>query len=315
MENILARVYFALALLHEGEISNATALLRQAEEMQLKQQDMLSNAYCTGSFSYENGLAKYLLAMALEQQGDTSNARILYGKAEKINGCLPPIIELYPVDKNNAATLLCICHNGNVPFKISATCPASVASAAALEILLASQHINPACSSFTGIPVPALCQYPYSHPRQTSMQIAGVNTPLIPFYDVAAATYAELEYKKPLIVARGVARFLLRRSAVAYAQQQDPCVGAIVDFGLFLINSNTQVDTRSWDTLPSSIDLARYTLPPGIHHITLTVQRPGYYPYTTTLPIKVQTHDLVVINIFNIHPNLTVTLIPSRFNP
>jgi len=311
LEQILARVYFALTLLHQGDENNACALLRQAEELQQRFQQSIQ-PYLKDHFCNDNALAKYLLALLLEYQDDTSNAAILYQQVQELNGILPVDLNLC-TEAEKHATLVIICHNGNVPFKISDTCPASIASALALEMILASQDIRPAYSSFTGIPVPALCQQWPSCPLPTTISLDGVCTPLSPILDVAAAAYNELEYKKPLIVARGVARFLLRRTAVAFAEGQDPCLGALVDFGIFIANASTKADTRSWRTLPSSIDLIRYRLAPGLHNIGIAVTGYGNNRYEEQCCIVLKAHDLCVINIFNIHPHVTINLIPTRF--
>lgn len=311
-EHILARVYFALALLQKGDSNNALALLKQAEDLQ-QRLNSLKQPYLSAIYRYDNALAKFLLALLLEQKGDKTNAAILFQQANSLTESSIPDCSL--TDTISTATVVLLCHNGNVPFKLSGTCPASIASAVALECLLSAQNLPPAYSSFTGIPVPVLCQYPYSLPLPTTSQIERHSLPLTPIVNVAETTYRELENKKPLIVARGVARFLMRRTAVGYAQEQDPSLGALVDFGLFIANLNTKADTRAWTTLPSSLDIAVYHIPPGVHDVRISVQRPFNRIYEKTFPITIKDHDICVIDIFNIHPEITKIIVPSRFNP
>lgn len=311
-EQVLARVYFALVLLHEGDESNAFAILRQAEEFQQERRQFYAKVPFTQHFRLaDNGLSKYLLALLLERKGDSSNAKLLYRQASQLFSCnndmTPPL-----ASNGERAILLVLCHNGNAPYKISATSPASVASACALEILLASQRIDPAWSTLTGIPVPALCIWPGSAPLPTEVRIEGIKKPLLPLFNVAQAASDQLEQKMPVIVARGVARLLMRRSTVGYFNRQDPCLGMLADLTMMIVNSQTRADTRSWTTLPATIDGARFDLDPGCRNVTLQVFD-GCAHETGTFTLDLRPHDLCIIHIFNIHPGVRTILIPSRF--
>lgn len=312
VEQILARVYFALALWHQGDYSNAEAILRQAEQCQQSLQAEFSHSTCHIPVS-ANPLAKYLFAIILENRGDFTNAQILYRQAEELLGCLPPRHNL-GTELATSSTILLVCHNGNIPFKVSATSDASIASAIALEVFLSVHNIEPAFSSLPGIPAPMYCQNISSQPEPIFITVDGVTKPLFPLYDVAAASYQELEHEKPLIVARGVARFLIRRGAVAYVQQRDPCAGALADFGMFLINANTKADTRAWSTLPSSIDVAQFKVEPGDHRLIISIDNPSKLAQRYPLDITISEGDLCIINIFNVHPQVTSILIPQKYS-
>lgn len=314
LEHLLARIYFALALIEKGDVNNAYALLRQAEEIQQTKQEKYIRVPCMKGISCNgNALGKFLFATILDHLGDCSNAAILFKQAEGLTGNKPAEINLLSKNSHQKATVILICHNGIVPFKISATSPASVASTLTLEAILCTQRIDPAWSSLTGIPTPSLCQQFQSEPLSTYATINTSTIPLSPWFNVAKATSDELEQKKPIIVARGVARHLLRRAAVAQAQKQDPHLGALVDLGMLIANANTKADTRSWSTLPSSIDLARCIVTPGKHRLTISVARKGLPNFEQQIPLQLKTGDLCVINIFNINPGTTKILVPSQF--
>ena len=81
-EQVLARVYFALALLHQGDESNAYAVLRQAEEYQQYRREVYTKIPFTRHYHLaDNGLSKYLFATLLKKRGDPSNAQVLYSQA------------------------------------------------------------------------------------------------------------------------------------------------------------------------------------------------------------------------------------------
>jgi hypothetical protein len=311
-EQVLARVYFALALLHQGDENNAYALLRQAEEYQQEKRQFYAKVPFTRHYRLtDNSLSKYLFALLLERRGDFSNAAILYKQTSELLPCANNV-PFQPTESSQQATLLVICHNGNAPYKISATSPASVASACALEIILATQRIDPAWSTLMGIPVPALRAWPGSSPLPTFAQVDCVQSPLRPFYSVNQVAAEQLQQKIPVIVARGVARLLLRRSTVEYANRQDPCLGMLVDLTMLVVNDQTRADTRSWTTLPAEIDVTRFDVEPGTHRLTLQVnEEPTQDIRTYNLSLKAR--DLCVVHIFNIHPGVREVLIPSRY--
>ncbi len=307
-EQILARVYFAFALLHQGDESNAFALLRQAEEVQQWKREQYRKSEVTKDFELiDNALGKYLLALLSEKRKDSSNAGILYGQVQSLLNQEELPTPIKPLD-NTPATLVIVSHNGNAPYKVSETSDASVASAVALELILQSQHIDPAFSSFAGIPVPALLQNPLSFPIPSFAIVDGQEKALFPLYDVRNAAAQQLHQQMPIIVARGVARFIIRRGAVACAQNRDEALGNIIDIAMLIANASTRADTRSWGMLPSSIDLARYGLLPGEHEIALKTAS-GISTYT----IRLKPHDLCLIHLFAIHPGVITVQIPKRF--
>lgn len=301
-EQVLARVYFALALLHRGDRGNAFALLRSAEEFQLEQRALYRKLPYAQQFELpDNPLASYLFAAMLENKGDLSNANIIYNKLNQAEA-----------ENDGKATILVLCHNGNSPYKISETVPASVASAIALEFFLSTQRIDPAWSTLTGIPVPALKRWPLSDPQPTYASLNECRQPLLPFCNIHQLAKDELEQKKPVIVSRGVARLLMRRTAVGYMQKQNEWLGLFADLGMLIANSNTRADTRSWTLLPAFIDMTRFDVEPGTHTINIEIFTGGLSKQLS-YPLELKPNDLCIINIFNIHPGVTKVLIPRKY--
>lgn len=312
-EQILTPVYLSLALMQKQDLSNAMALLRNAETMQQQTKERYSSCPYTSHFELvDNALAKYLLALLCEKKGDISNAKILYEQTAKLIGQSKVDYDLAQLNADESkrnATIVIVCHNGNVPVKVSTTAPASVASAAALEIFLGATGHEPALANLAGIPIPELVESAGSLPLPAQAFLdSQYYSPLRTFYDIGKTAYFQLEQKKPVIVARGVARLAVRRGLVAYVQGENDSIGALVDFGMFIANLKTKADTRSWSTLPTRVDLARFDVEPGTHQLKFVL---GNFPKLGPYTVDVKAGGLCVINLFNIHPGNFVVQTPN----
>jgi hypothetical protein len=74
----------------------------------------------------------------------------------------------------------------------------------------------------------------------------------------------------PLIIARGVARMVVKNAASQEAKKQandNPLFNLAMDIG---VNVSERADTRSWSLIPGNILMARLTLPAGKHDVTAT---------------------------------------------
>lgn len=316
-EQVLARVYFALVLLHQGDQANAFAMLRQAEEWQQKQREIYHRSVITQDYQLiDNALSKYLFALLLEKRNDLSNATLLYQQASQLACQDASCEEINNLTRlcsdSKAASVVVLCHNGNAPYKVSGITDVSVASTIALELFLDSFHHDFALSSLGGIPTPAL-QYWDSIPLPSFVSIDNVQKRLTPWFDIGTTAEEQLSQKLPVIVARGAARYLMRRGAVAYASEHDASLGGVVDLGMLLVNLNTKADTRSWNTLPEFIDIARFDVNPGSHNIAIQIQDPCRGLKTYSYSLKLSSQDLCIIHVFNIHPGVTMIQVPKRF--
>jgi hypothetical protein len=133
----LARVYEALAFLHQGDESNAAATLLYLE-----------------NHNYKNPLATYLLATLFDRRGDHSNARILQSRLGVAQ---------------NQGNVLVVYHLGKAPIKKSEIAPTSIVSGALLESLLAAYEVEPALSTLAGVPVPVLEDFKTVHSFSTPL--------------------------------------------------------------------------------------------------------------------------------------------------
>lgn len=308
-EQLLVRIYFAMTLMQDGDYSNAYALLRQAEEWSQERMELYRKSPVTESLKvYENPLGKYLFAALLEKKGDLSNSRILYEQTSTLtNGVINP-----PETNENFATVLVVNHNGNAPFKYTEFTDASQISLLALEAFLGATNNQFCLSSIYGLPTPALAYYFNSDPIPTRLKVNNCPIPLLPIFDVDCARESELKERMPIIIARGAARCILRRTIVASAGRQDPMLGMACDIGMLVANVNTQADTRELSFLPRQFELARVDVEPGCTKIEIEVASP-FGPGKTIRTLRLKARDLAIVHIFNIHPGVTRVLIPPHF--
>ena len=145
-------------------------------------------------------------------------------------------------------------------------------------------NIRPAFSTLRGIPVPALHK-PHL-PKRTPLFINNDPYPPTLSYDVAEAAKTSLEKEMPLIASKAAARLLIRRGIVAGTKEN---YQPLVDAAVLISNIVTQADTRSFASLPASIDLYALNLAPGEHLLSL-----GNQEVIITLPLK----KFVVVEIF-----------------
>src|SRR5579883_2503294 len=117
-EALYARIYAAFACYALGQEDNAFALLKQAKVLEDLHNEM---ERC----NERSPVLSYLMALQEERS-----------------------------KKSRDATLVLLVHHGLIPEKKSVIAPASIVSAAAVEILLAGMNIPPAISSLTGIAIP-----------------------------------------------------------------------------------------------------------------------------------------------------------------
>lgn len=300
-EQLLAPLYFALALLQKGDEANAESLLRRVENV-----EQYPN----------NAFAKYLFATLLEKRKDYSNALILYRQADALVGSAVANASIERIERkmsgraHPSATILFICHNGLAPYKITEYSNASVASAAAVETLLQTTHnIKPAMSSLTGLPLPKLVSWPHSKPTAIFATVDDAAHALIPMYDIASTARQQLKKRMPLIAARAAARMLLRRGFVYGANEKDPSLGFATDLAMLLANASTKADTRSWGTLPSSIDAFRIDVAPGEHTIAFSK---GTETLGAPCTMQLSDGDLCVVQLFYIYPHVANVIVNKK---
>lgn len=287
-EILAARFYAAFACYQLGELDNAFALIKQA----LAQEDLHHEQK---GKKRRSALLSYLMAMHLERQQDFSQAELFYQRA--YSSCPLSWIErdlkrVAAREPNRQATILLIVHNGLIPEKMSVVAPASVASAAAVEILLSAWDIPPAISSLSGIALPAFAEE-RTCSSPAPLRVNSQQYPVEKLEDFFALAKEELEDEIPSLAAQAVARQLIRRATVGVIREKNAIAGDLLDLFALAANLATQADTRMWKTLPQGIHFLRLDLPPGTYQIGYGARKAN--------AIAMQSGELRVLQLF--HPS------------
>lgn len=156
---------------------------------------------------------------------------------------------------------------GEGPYKREATAPVTQAAVQAAGILLnrAGKHSVPPTLTSVRIPEIVSPEKPFD---LVGVMVDGraVSTTL-PITDLHQLAYDSYEEKKPQVIARTIARRILKKGAVYAAQDQlsadaDVAAMALTAAG-FLWEATESPDTRCWGLLPREIQLLRVELPAG----------------------------------------------------
>jgi hypothetical protein len=82
--------------------------------------------------------------------------------------------------------------------------------------------------------------------------------------DVDALAIDALEKQSPTILARAVARAVIKTKASKQADSRSDALGFVVNLAGAITD---RADTRSWSTLPNKVYIARLPLPQGHHQV------------------------------------------------
>jgi hypothetical protein len=114
----------------------------------------------------------------------------------------------------------------------------------------------------------------YVPSTQVFMDIAGKTLAADQIEDVNAAARSSLETKKPAIVARAIARAVIKAEIARKAREESrknnqPLLGILVELGTIFTE---RADTRSWTTLPNNVHMARVSLAPGTYNVRADIK-------------------------------------------
>lgn len=154
--------------------------------------------------------------------------------------------------------LVFLLHNGLAPLKIE--------QAVTLPVLPRGQLVR--------VALPAYLRRPtgYSGAR---VKIGGLEAVTETFDNIEELAIAELERNQPAILARATARAVFKYQLSKQAGKKNDLAGLLINIaGVF----TERADTRSWLSLPASIQLVRIALPPGKYDLEVELLDPSGQP-------------------------------------
>jgi hypothetical protein len=305
-EQVLVHLYQALNYLELGRLDEARVEALQVDEKLKSVSGRIAKNIYT-----DDALARYLTGLLYEDNREWSDALIAYRKAYEayrqyakvFNVGVPAVlqhdlvrltehlglteenaqykkefgIERTPsvVERAALGELVFVLHNGQAPVK--------------------REHAVHAPDFKTGLLVRvSLPYYAQQRPGASGARVTLVpdSNPGTPPYqaqtelmeNIDAIARNNLESKLPAITARAVTRAVAKTAAAHAAargaqrggDKNAALAGALIGTGIGLIGVLTErADTRSWQTLPHDIQLARIALPPGKYDVKVDLLEGG----------------------------------------
>lgn len=277
LEQLMLHVYAAINYLLQDKVNEARVEALQIDvRLRQLQEDNPDSILSIDPF------VRYLTGLIYEQLGETDNAMIAWRKAynayqehNKAYG-IPVPEQLQrdllrtsrqlglnaeyaqyrasfsttpePVDRNQAELVL-LFHKDLAPIKRSQRIA----------------QIDPRSGYLVHFAVPVYEQRRgyLSHARVVVGQ-RQVNTE--PVEDISGIALRTLEENMPAILARALARAVIKYNMSRQAGENNGLAGLMMNIAGVVTE---QADTRSWLTLPGEIQMARVTLPPGDYNVSL----------------------------------------------
>lgn len=296
-EQVLVHLYEALNYIALGKMDDARVEAGQVDLKLRAYQERSRNSSYT-----EDAFARYLTGIIYEDLGETGDALIAYRNAyeayvdhrKKFDVDVPPSLKsdllrltkemglddefqryqaefklshwLSQADLQNKGQMVFILSNGLVPIKRE--------SSALLP--------NPETGQAIRISLP----YYQTRPLEVAyaqVDVAGEQAPTSAVENVGAIAIQSLKDKMPAIIARALARDVVKAKLAKQADNRgDPVLGLLVN----IAGIATEIaDTRSWLTLPDNIQMARLPLPPGTYTVKVDLlDRSGRVVAVETFP-------------------------------
>ena len=239
----------------------------------------------------DDAFVRYLDALLYADIGDLSDARISFEASKKAYAWYASYFNTpaphfdFPKDfrKQEDGELVFIHYNGVAPRKVSKTIQVAWGQAmlAVQESRDTSQDAsrakNALIAGFMGnaitVAYPQYVQDPYSIVSSEVFVDSRPAVQTLLMEDISAIAFKNLKNRMDMIMTRAIARAAIKYILAHTASQEvgkqfGQGWGELTSIGANIIAAATEVaDTRSWDTLPSQIRMARIKIPPGAHTV------------------------------------------------
>lgn len=284
-EKVLIRAMLAMAnLLQDGEDALAYALQIQQKQQQIIAQGPVVEGENPKSAYKQVALGPYLHGVLAEQtHRDYDLAARNYFQVASWQpefAAAQADVERARFGRHSApghGVLYVFALVGRGPYKEEKVEIASTVSLILAEHILRASGTRKMPPSIAPVKVPALV-VPPSSVQSVQVAVGGqVRGRTETVTDVARMAVEQYEAIYPTIVARAIARRILKKAAVYTAKEaiDNPLAGLALDLGNIVWDATESADTRCWALLPAKIQVLRLELPAGIHRVTLRTDHGG----------------------------------------
>ncbi len=276
-EQVSIHIYEALNYIALGQLDEA-----RVEALQV---DVRLKKLAEGESGYvEDAFSRYLAGLIYEAEGEYDDAMIAYRKAykayknNKLNMGVPIFLQQDLLRLSKKLGLADEHETFQKAFALDESASLSQKGKGEVVLLLfdslapIKRSVSLLVYTDTGIPKRISMPEYQSRPSYISRARLTVGThsmdaELVDDFDAIAR--ASLESHKPAMIARLLARAILKANISKNAQKQG---GELAGFLVDAVAMATETaDTRSWLTLPKSIYLSRLMLEPGVYPASLTL--------------------------------------------
>jgi uncharacterized protein len=264
-EQLMVYSFEALNYLQMGAVDDAAVEARQFDVKQgLIAKKNKGAKYLSGAF------VRYLNGMVYEAAGETDSARIEMQKAvaayKEQNPGFPVPKKLtadlarLEADKAAPSEVVFVLHNGLGP------------SLNENNIRVPNPGYdprNPKSISMFSLAVPKLVKrpLPVDHVVLNSDSVSETSEVVEDVNGIAEKSFND---RLPAIIARGVARLAVKKTAEVETNKRNEGNPMVSIFTSVVSNVSERADTRTWSLLPGNIQMARMVLPAGKHDVTAT---------------------------------------------
>jgi hypothetical protein len=115
----------------------------------------------------------------------------------------------------------------------------------------------------------------------------------------------------PLITTRAIARAVVKHKTQERVEEKR---GAMMGFLATVVNVATErADTRSWTTLPQTIQLTRVKLPAGVNKVNIEIYNAsGALVDTIEKEVRVKSGKIVFLTEHWIAPNMSLNIVSKK---
>lgn len=162
---------------------------------------------------------------------------------------------------------------GHGPFKVEKNAETTQAAMLCADILISATSKHTVTPTIASVPIPEVLTSPVRY-RSAKITVDGADPVLTEkITDVNRMALDQFEANKPWIMARAIARRAVKKAGLYGLKEvsgvSSPEGELLIDLAGILWEASEEADTRCWNLLPGSIQVARLELPAGEHDLTL----------------------------------------------